>query len=240
MPVLERVLQYYFDNKNQEKDNEINQNDLIDFLFKCLDHHGRDASILFNNIDFNEENINVVYRLFHNYKDVFDFGFINSTLANTVLKLTDALVQQKEEYAKNFIQMKDWFEEKQKKLQEVVDEIKIKDEENKRKEDERKRKYECETAKIKKDCEQKMSEIENENHQIMEKIKDMCYNSGAIQRYRKIVTSFDMNTFNRFDIDGKKHIIDELINNYVDINEQDEKSLNQSLINTFLWFKKLF
>ena len=64
------------------------------------DHHGRKASILFNNIDFNEENIDVIYRLFHNYKDVFDFSFINSTLANTVLKLTNALVQQKEEYSK--------------------------------------------------------------------------------------------------------------------------------------------
>ena len=36
IPVLERVLLHYFDNKNQEKENEINQNDLIDFLFKCL------------------------------------------------------------------------------------------------------------------------------------------------------------------------------------------------------------
>ena len=85
-----------------------------------------------------------------------------------------------------------------------------------------------------------MSVIENKNHQVMEKIKDMCYNSNAIQRYRKIVTTFDLPTFNRFDIDGKNHIIDEIINNHININEPEEKTLNQSITKSILWLKKLF
>ena len=65
IPVLERILQLYY--QNQEKANLISQKDMIDFLFKCLDYHGREASILFNNIDFKGEEIYVIRRLLNQF-----------------------------------------------------------------------------------------------------------------------------------------------------------------------------
>lgn len=41
----------------------------IEFLFKCLDIYGRDASILFNCVDFERQKIRVVDKLVHEYKE---------------------------------------------------------------------------------------------------------------------------------------------------------------------------
>ena len=78
---------------------------MINFLFKILDKKGKDCSILFNNIDFREENICVINRLLNEYSDKFDFNMINSTMAKTTMKLSSELTKQKEEHLKIFSEM---------------------------------------------------------------------------------------------------------------------------------------
>lgn len=85
--------------------NKINTKKIIKFLFKCLDHYGKDASILFNEVDFEEENIEVVNRLLTKYSYEFDFNMINSTMAKTTMKLSSELTKQKEEHLKIFSEM---------------------------------------------------------------------------------------------------------------------------------------
>ena len=77
---LDRIFQNYKKSKTAKK---IDNNEIIIFLFKCLDRYGKDASILFNDVDFQEENVGVVNRLLNEYSNDFDFNMINSTLAKT-------------------------------------------------------------------------------------------------------------------------------------------------------------
>ena len=55
--------------------NLTNQGQFIGFLFKCLEKHIREASILFLNLDIENERIEVLSRLISVYSDVFDFNF---------------------------------------------------------------------------------------------------------------------------------------------------------------------
>lgn len=48
---------------------------MINFLFRCLDKYGSSASILFNKINFGEEQKNVIHRLFYQYKGRFIIAF---------------------------------------------------------------------------------------------------------------------------------------------------------------------
>lgn len=54
----------------------------IKFLYKCLDKHGKNASILFNCIDFGQEIDNVVKNLHQKYSTVFDFDVIDVPTAD--------------------------------------------------------------------------------------------------------------------------------------------------------------
>ena len=74
--VLERIVNKFIMQSNSRK----NSNNLIDFLFSCLDKYGKNASILFSYINFEHQSIDVVNRLINEYSDVFDFNMINSTL----------------------------------------------------------------------------------------------------------------------------------------------------------------
>ncbi|KAK8895440.1 hypothetical protein M9Y10_023904 [Tritrichomonas musculus] len=57
--------------------NLTNQGQFIDFLFKCLDKYKREASILFLNLDLENERIGILSRLLADYSDTFDFNFFN-------------------------------------------------------------------------------------------------------------------------------------------------------------------
>lgn len=58
--------------------NESKQTQLIEFLFKCLDKYGRSASVLFLNIDIENERMNYISRLLTYSSEKFDFNMINS------------------------------------------------------------------------------------------------------------------------------------------------------------------
>lgn len=112
IPVLDRI-----DRRFSEK-NEIKPNDeIIDFLFKCLDKHGKEASILFSFVNFEHQSIDFINRLITNYSDIFDFNMINSTLLKTTSQLTSELAKLKIEFSNALIQMKNLFEEQKRELE---------------------------------------------------------------------------------------------------------------------------
>lgn len=75
IPVLYRIINSPQLNINSM--NQTNQSQLIEFLFKCLDRYKRDASVLFLNIDVENERIGLFSRLLNGYSDVFDFNMLS-------------------------------------------------------------------------------------------------------------------------------------------------------------------
>lgn len=60
------------------------QNEILEFLFKCLDKYGRDASPLFQFAEFNCDNLDHFNKLITQYSDIVDFQFLNSSFAKMI------------------------------------------------------------------------------------------------------------------------------------------------------------
>lgn len=121
---LERIIKKYYEIKQQKNEENQEEEELIEFIFKALDRYGKDASILFNNIDFKRTRQEVVQRLLTKYSDRFDFNMINSTLFKTITDITSEMTRQKEEYEKAFNEMKNEFTKRIEELRLVQEEEK--------------------------------------------------------------------------------------------------------------------
>lgn len=108
--ILKRILDKYY--QIESNDEKVKNEDMNDFLFKCLDQHGIKASILLNKVDFGEEQIKLIHRLFHDHQDKFDFSFLNSTLAKATFRMINDMNKQKEEYSNLFFwnEKRNWIE----------------------------------------------------------------------------------------------------------------------------------
>ena len=73
-------------NSNLEKDK------FIEFLFKCLDFYGKEASILFTKVDFSKEKTKYLNRLFQEYSEIFDFHCINSSFVKNLYDVESELI----------------------------------------------------------------------------------------------------------------------------------------------------
>ncbi|KAK8897636.1 hypothetical protein M9Y10_015599 [Tritrichomonas musculus] len=144
-----------------------NPKELIEFLFKCLDEYGKDASVLFSFIDFENQSIGVVNKLIQNFSVIFDFSFINSTLLKTTTQLTSEVAKIKEEYSSFIIQMKKLQDENEDRRNRVFEEemAKMKEEEEKRqnKLDEEMRKIKEKEEAVRKEEEERLKQLQNEN-----------------------------------------------------------------------------
>lgn len=121
---LERIIKKYYEIKQPKNEENQEEEELIEFMFKALDRYGKDASILFNNIDFKRTRQEVVQRLLTKYSDRFDFNMINSTLFKTITDITSEMTRQKEEYEKVFNEMKNEFTKRIEELRLVQEEEK--------------------------------------------------------------------------------------------------------------------
>lgn len=184
IPVLYRIFNLCH-SKHERQFNE-NSNDVIEFLFKCLDKYGEAASILFSYVDFKKQSIGVVNRLIQNYSDKFNFNFINSTLLKTTIQLTSEVTKIKEEFSSLIYQMKQKQEEEFSKMKENEEQRRkifeeemanMKEEEKKRemeffkmKEDYEKRKklFEEEFGKMKEEVNRKQKELDDEMKRFQE------------------------------------------------------------------------
>ena len=92
IPFLFRVVtKYQLKNSNQTN------TDIMQFLFKCLDKHGKPASVLFQNVDFSNEHIKFLHQLFSDeYSQKFDFHFINTNYHKTIYELHNEIIRKEE------------------------------------------------------------------------------------------------------------------------------------------------
>ena len=120
IPILNRIFQNYH-KKIESNKNQQNQQ-IIEFLFKVIDKYGKDGSILFNNIDFQKENIYVINRLLNEYSDIFDFNMINSTLLKTTAEISSKMTKQREEFKLLFSDMKKEIERQKEELKTMKEE----------------------------------------------------------------------------------------------------------------------
>ena len=103
IPVLYRVLEKY--SKSEKCQNGLNQN-VVEFLFKCLDKHKRKASVLFTFIGIEKIQSEYLQRLLTKYSEVFDFHFINSSLAKNLYEIQNEMIvkdQQSQMQQKEFM-----------------------------------------------------------------------------------------------------------------------------------------
>lgn len=110
IPIIDRILKNYLN----ENKGQINSEKINEFLFKCLDVHKREASVLFLNIDINNQPIGVIGRLIKDYSEIFDFNMINN---KSILKTSSDLL-------KELIQVKNEFNEKISDLNKIIKEQK--------------------------------------------------------------------------------------------------------------------
>ncbi|KAK8889000.1 hypothetical protein M9Y10_033742 [Tritrichomonas musculus] len=221
MSVLLRILEKYL--KDEESEIKVNNKDMIDFLFRCIDEHGIAASVLFNKIDFGEEQINVIHRLqLYQSQDKFDFNFLNSTLANTALQLIKETDRQKEEYSESFDKMKTKFEEQSEELKRVKEE------------------YEKEIDRIKKDVELRMINIENNYEQMCNKQKNMIENNVILKFHEIIIKLMGDDNFYRLDTESQIFVVDEIINQNKYHNNYEKENKLESMVQKILFFNQLF
>lgn len=93
--IVHQILHKYFLQINNQcrtsqtelKENITNDNNLIvEFLFKYLQKHKKDASILFSLINFqNDKYRSIIQKLLNDYQDVFDFGMIGNIIQKCAL-----------------------------------------------------------------------------------------------------------------------------------------------------------
>ena len=88
IPILFRILEKY--SKSEKAKNGFNQN-IMDFLFKCLDKYKRNASVLFSFINIEKIQL-YLKRLLTDYSNLFDFHFINSSLLNVVYENQNEMI----------------------------------------------------------------------------------------------------------------------------------------------------
>lgn len=79
--------------------------EMIDFLFKCLDRFGQEASVLFKSVDFNSASSEVIRRLFTDYSDKFDFHFINTNLLKNFYEIENRIIEGQESMKNEQIEM---------------------------------------------------------------------------------------------------------------------------------------
>lgn len=127
--VLYRILNDYDLSINQA--NPTNQSKIIDFLFKCLDKFRRKASILFLNLDLENQRIDLFNRLKTDYSDIFDFTMLNpkyllkttSDLLSEVTKLKSDLEMKEKEMNDLIMTQKKLIESGKKNEQKLMESI---------------------------------------------------------------------------------------------------------------------
>lgn len=103
IPTLYRIVAKY----HQKKSKTQTSKEIIDFLFKILGKYGREASVLFSEIDFGDAKIEIIKRLLTDFSSDFDFHFINSTLLQTLYDTNGEIMRREEQHQIEMEKMKD-------------------------------------------------------------------------------------------------------------------------------------
>ena len=163
---FDRILKKHLKNNNNEKkdkkDEKDKEDEMMKILFSYLDKYGGEASILFSNVDFSQQRIEVMTCLLDKYSNIFDFSMINSTLLKTTREMMSEMSKMRTEYSKNINEMKELFKTQRSEIEEVKQEyLNMKEEETKRTE-ERRIIFEQEVERMKDEMKRQRSEFESE------------------------------------------------------------------------------
>lgn len=95
--ILHRIVTKYQVNNSMNNDHEANTK-INNFLFKCLNHYGKKASILFEFVDFEDQYVDIIRRLLSDeFKCKFDFTFINKARLQTNYEHINEFIQKENE-----------------------------------------------------------------------------------------------------------------------------------------------
>lgn len=123
---FDRILKKHLKNNNNEmkdkKDKKDKEDEMMKILFSYLDKYGGEASILFSNVDFSQQRLEVMTRLLDKYSNIFDFSMINSTLLKTTREMMSEMSKMRSEYSKNINEMKELFKTQRSEIEEVKQE----------------------------------------------------------------------------------------------------------------------
>lgn len=125
IPSLSRIISNYVKNNTDQNQN---QSKIFDFLFKCLDKYGRQASPLFTNIDFSGERMEYLNLLLTKYSNIFDFHFIKSSFLKSIYEVQSSIIYKEEtikiEHEKRSKQISDEINKCKQIKEEITTEIK--------------------------------------------------------------------------------------------------------------------
>ena len=190
--------------------NQTNQGQFIDFLFKCLDHYGKSASVLFLNIDIENQRIGLFSKLLNDYSEVFDFSMLSPKfLLQTSSQLLSELNKLKTEFSLKLNEIQSEFQ----KHEELI---------NKVHSDE----YQ--------DLKNKVGLLETiiaEQSKVIEKVKSRKVTKISIESDKEFLHKNDVTTLtakvepeNAFE-DGVDWTVNHEVENSIEIQEQNEKML---------------
>lgn len=122
-PVLYRILAKYEEMrpKTEQKNDEYEA--VVEFYMKCLDKFGREASILFKNVDFQYLKNDYVNLLTTKYSTIFDFHFINSSCMKNIYEEQNSIYLQIDEMKKYFIKEFETIKKENKKHEETEEQL---------------------------------------------------------------------------------------------------------------------
>ena len=135
IPVLHRIMTKYYQKNSEQTVIETNQSEITEFLFKCLDTFGREASVLFEHIDLSRSNDSI--RRLLQYGDKFDFHFINSQHLKSIYQLESEIIEKMAKITNENKEKDDQIKQKQDEIEKM---IRQQEEKNKEKDDQIKQK----------------------------------------------------------------------------------------------------
>ena len=94
IPLLYRIFQIFFIQKSGNDEND----EIIEFLFKCLDKYGRNASVLFDGAEFGKRRKEHLSRLIRDYSDIFDIHYIKKTIVDVLVEYENEMKKQNENF----------------------------------------------------------------------------------------------------------------------------------------------
>ena len=194
LPTIYRIFCKFQQNKHIQKDdqNQHKSNDQIfNFLIKCLDKYGREASVLFGELDADETKSQYLNVLLNKYSKSFDFHFLNSNMVKKKYELENEILFKIE---KNSMDQNEVIEKLTKDVQKLIQN----QEEQAKTINELKTKLKMYEKEFK-----KQTEINNE---FDKNIQTVQYDNNQLNRFNGILTKL-----------GQGNAMDALSNGIIDI-----------------------
>ena len=202
---------HFKNNSIEEKEQE---EKIIKILFSYLDKYGREASVLFSNVDFSQQRVEVMNCLLHKYSNIFDFSMINSTLLKTTSEMLSEVSKMKAEYSKNIFEMKELFREQQEEIQRVKKEYLNMKKQEEEQNEERRRIFEKEIERMKEEMNKQRNEFESELQQMKNKQNEIL-DYRKIEKYQELLRNTITNTkYQNLKEESKQYIFNEIIQNF--------------------------